>query len=66
MKSVFVVLSERPNPIAITHPWPIAAFATRKDANQFVKNKQLRSNGAYYGVMRVKFTEKNNESNRIG
>jgi hypothetical protein len=35
MKSVYVVLGWSFSPIAITHPWPVAAFATRKEATAF-------------------------------
>ena len=57
MKSVYVVLSKRRSPIAITYPWPVAAFATRKEAQAYSLRKNLRAQMNEYAVMRVKFGE---------
>jgi hypothetical protein len=58
MKSVYVVVSQRYSPIAITHPWPVAAFATRKEAQAFVTQKNTRAVRNQYGVVRVPFGSK--------
>jgi len=55
MKSVYVVLGWSYSPIAITHPWPVAAFATRKEATAFADQKNAKSTGKQYGVTRVAF-----------
>jgi hypothetical protein len=58
MKSVYVVLGWSFSPIAITHPWPVAAFATRKEAKAFSDNKNAKANANQYGVTRVAFGNK--------
>jgi hypothetical protein len=58
MKSVYVVVSQRYSPIAITHPWPVAAFATRKEAQAFAAQKNNRAVANDYGVVRVPFGSK--------
>jgi hypothetical protein len=55
MKSVYVVVSQRVSFLAITHPWPVAAFATRKEATAFADQKNAKSTGKQYGVTRVAF-----------
>jgi hypothetical protein len=55
MKSVYVVLGWRFSPIAITHPWPVAAFATRKEAKEFADQKNAKATTNSYGVLRVPF-----------
>lgn len=57
MKSVYVVLSKRNSPIAITYPWPVAAFATRKEAQDYAAHKNSRAQMNEYAVMRVPFGE---------
>jgi hypothetical protein len=52
---VYVVLGGSFSPIAITHPWPVAAFATRKEATAFADQKNAKSTGKQYGVTRVAF-----------
>ena len=58
MKSVYVVFSYRDSPIYITHPKPVAAFATRKEAQAFATQKNNRAVGNQYGVMRIPFGNK--------
>jgi hypothetical protein len=58
MKSVYVVLAYRYSPIYITHPKPVAAFATRKEAQAFVTQKNNRAVANDYGVVRVPFGSK--------
>jgi hypothetical protein len=55
MKSVYVVLSQRFSPITITHPWLVAAFATRKEARDFAEQKNAKASTNRYGVTRVAF-----------
>ncbi len=55
MKSVYVVLGWSYSPIAITHPWPVAAFATRKEAKEFADQKNAKATTKSYGVTRVAF-----------
>jgi len=58
MKSVYVVLSQQYSPIAITHPWPVAAFATRKEAQVFADQKNNKAIRNDYGVTRIPFGSK--------
>lgn len=55
MKSVYVVLAYRYSPIYITHPKPVAAFATRKEAQAFATQKNNRAIDNEYCVMRIPF-----------
>jgi hypothetical protein len=61
MKSVYVVVSQRVSFLAITHPWPVAAFATRKEAKAFADQKNAKATTNSYGVLRVPFVEKEND-----
>ena len=55
MKSVYVVVSQKYSPVAITHPYPVAAFATRKEAQAYVMEKNTRAIANQYGMLRVPF-----------
>ena len=55
MKSVYVVLSYRDSPIYITHPKPVAAFETRKEARAYVIEKNTRATSNQYGMLRIPF-----------
>lgn len=55
MKSVYVVVSQKYSPVAITHPYPVAAFATRKEAQAYVIEKNTRATSNQYGMLRIPF-----------
>lgn len=55
IKSIYIVMSYRHSPVAITYPWPVMAFTTRKEAQEYVTEKNKRATTNEYVFLRVKF-----------